>query len=92
MSDEASELLKKALGLPAGARAALASSLLESLDVTVDESAEEEWEQEIARRRLAATLLCGTRNGRNSNRSGPRRQRHWAWFGGADPKRRRFHG
>ena len=50
MRDETSELLKKALELPAGARAALASSLLESLDETVDESAEEEWEQEIARR------------------------------------------
>ena len=50
MIDETSELLKKALELPPGARAALAGSLLESLDDTVDELAEEEWNQEIARR------------------------------------------
>jgi len=45
-----SELLRKVLELPAEARAALASSLLESLDDKVDASAEEEWTQEIARR------------------------------------------
>ena len=50
MSPEISELLKKALGLPPEARAALADSLLESLDDTVDEGAEEEWNKEIARR------------------------------------------
>ena len=50
MTDEVSELLKKALTLPVEARAALAGSLLESLDETVDESAEEEWNKEIARR------------------------------------------
>lgn len=50
LSDEASELLKRALGLPAEARAALASSLLDSIDETVDGSVEEEWNQEIARR------------------------------------------
>jgi putative addiction module component (TIGR02574 family) len=50
MTAEVSELLKKALALPAEARAALAGSLLESLDDTVDASAEEEWSQEIARR------------------------------------------
>ncbi len=50
MSQEISELLKKALALPAEARAALAGSLLESLDDIVDESAEEEWNKEIARR------------------------------------------
>jgi putative addiction module component (TIGR02574 family) len=50
MTQEVSELLKKALALPAEARAALAGSLLESLDETVDASAEEEWNQEIARR------------------------------------------
>ncbi len=50
MSQQVSELLKKALTLPAEARAALAGSLLESLDDTVDESAEEEWNKEIARR------------------------------------------
>jgi putative addiction module component (TIGR02574 family) len=50
MTQEVSELLKKALALPPEARAALAVSLLESLDDTVDASAEEEWNQEIARR------------------------------------------
>jgi putative addiction module component (TIGR02574 family) len=50
MTQEVSELLKKALALPAEARAALAGSLLESLDDTVDASAEAEWSEEIARR------------------------------------------
>ncbi len=50
MSQDVSELLKKALALPAEARAALAGSLLESLDETLDTSAEEEWNKEIARR------------------------------------------
>jgi putative addiction module component (TIGR02574 family) len=50
MAEELSELLKKALALPAGARTALAGSLLESLDETVDAGAEEEWQKEIARR------------------------------------------
>jgi len=50
MTEEVSELLKKALALPPEVRAALASSLLESLDETVDASAEEAWSQEIARR------------------------------------------
>jgi putative addiction module component (TIGR02574 family) len=50
MSPDVSELLKKALALPAEARAALAGSLLDSLDDAVDVSAEEEWSNEIARR------------------------------------------
>ena len=50
MSPDVSELLKKALALPAEARAALAGSLLDSLDDTVDASAEEAWNREIARR------------------------------------------
>jgi len=50
MKQDVSELLRKVLELPAEARAALASSLLESLDDKVDASAEEEWKQEIARR------------------------------------------
>lgn len=50
MTQDVSELLKKALALPVEARAALAGSLLESLDETVDPSAEEEWNKEIARR------------------------------------------
>lgn len=48
MSPDLSDLLKKALELPVEARAALASSLLDSLDETVDASAEEEWNREIA--------------------------------------------
>jgi putative addiction module component (TIGR02574 family) len=50
MTQEVSELLKKALALPAEARAALAGSLLDSLDDTLDASAEEEWSREIAMR------------------------------------------
>jgi putative addiction module component (TIGR02574 family) len=50
MTQEVSELLKKALALPAEARAALAGSLLESLEDIMDAAAEEEWNQEIARR------------------------------------------
>jgi putative addiction module component (TIGR02574 family) len=50
MTQEVSDLLKKALELPAEARAALANSLLKSLDETVDPSAEEEWSREIANR------------------------------------------
>ncbi len=50
MTQEVTELLKKALSLPPEARAALAGSLLESLDETVDASAEAEWNEEIARR------------------------------------------
>jgi putative addiction module component (TIGR02574 family) len=50
MTQEVTELLKKALALPPEARAALAGSLLESLDDIVDGSAEEEWNKEIARR------------------------------------------
>ena len=50
MTQEVSELLKKALALPSEARAALAGSLLESLDETIDPSAEEQWSNEIARR------------------------------------------
>ncbi len=50
MTQEVTDLLKKALALPPEARAALAGSLLEGLDDTVDGSAEEEWNEEIARR------------------------------------------
>lgn len=50
MTEVVSELLKRALALPAEARAALAGSLLESLDETLDASAEEAWSNEIARR------------------------------------------
>jgi len=50
MTQEVSELLRKALALPAEARAALAGSLHDSLDDTLDASAEEEWSREIASR------------------------------------------
>ncbi len=50
MSSDATKLLEAALKLPPEARAALASSLLDSLDTTVDADAEAQWEQEIARR------------------------------------------
>jgi putative addiction module component (TIGR02574 family) len=51
MSPDVSELLKKALALPPEARAALASSLLESLDEEpADEGVEAAWDEEIKRR------------------------------------------
>ena len=50
MKNETSELLEKALKLPAEARAALAGSLIESLDETIDEDAEAAWADEIAQR------------------------------------------
>jgi putative addiction module component (TIGR02574 family) len=50
MTQQASELLQKALSLSEEERAELAGSLIESLDGTVDEAAEAAWNQEIARR------------------------------------------
>jgi putative addiction module component (TIGR02574 family) len=50
MTQDETEILRKALALPPEGRAALANSLLESLDETVDASAEEAWSREIARR------------------------------------------
>ncbi|HZL69002.1 MAG TPA: addiction module protein [Candidatus Limnocylindrales bacterium] len=50
MSEEATELLKRALTLPLKERAELASSLMESLDLTRDEDVEAAWQEEIARR------------------------------------------
>jgi len=56
MTQEVSELLKKALALPAEARAALAGSLLESLEDremdegSAEEGVEEAWAEEIKRR------------------------------------------
>ncbi|MDA1312273.1 MAG: addiction module protein [Acidobacteria bacterium] len=50
MASEVNKLLEEALRLPPEARAALASSLMESLDETVDEDAEAEWAKEIQRR------------------------------------------
>jgi len=50
MTQEAAELLKKALALPAEERANLASTLIDSLDATVDEHAEAAWQEEVRRR------------------------------------------
>jgi putative addiction module component (TIGR02574 family) len=50
MSQEASDLLKKALNLPVAERAELAGSLIESLDEADDESAQVAWDAEIIRR------------------------------------------
>lgn len=50
MTQQASELLQKALSLSEEERAELAGSLLERLDPTVDQAAEAAWNQEIARR------------------------------------------
>ena len=50
MKSDLSEILKEAMQLPPEARAALASSLLESLDDTLDADAESAWEAEIAKR------------------------------------------
>jgi putative addiction module component (TIGR02574 family) len=50
MTQQASELLQKALSLSEEERAELACSLIESLDATVDKSTQAAWNREIARR------------------------------------------
>lgn len=50
MTQQASELLQRALSLSEEERAELAGSLIESLDPAADEAAEAAWNQEIARR------------------------------------------
>ena len=50
MTQQASELLQKALSLSEEERAELAGSLIEGRDATVDEAAEAAWNEEIARR------------------------------------------
>lgn len=50
MTPDPSKLLEEALKLSPEARAALASSLLESLDEAVDEGAEAAWAEEIGKR------------------------------------------
>jgi putative addiction module component (TIGR02574 family) len=50
MKPDPSKLLEEALKLSPEARAALATSLLESLDDAVDEGAEAAWAEEIGRR------------------------------------------
>lgn len=49
MSPEVSDLLKRALALPADERAALANTLLDSLEAP-SQSVEEEWDNEVTRR------------------------------------------
>ncbi|MBV8053314.1 MAG: addiction module protein [Acidobacteriaceae bacterium] len=49
MSPEVSDLLKRALALPAEERAALANTLLDSLEAS-DPSVEAAWNEEVARR------------------------------------------
>ncbi len=46
---EVSDLLRRAMALPADERAALANTLFDSLEAT-DESVQEAWEREVARR------------------------------------------
>jgi putative addiction module component (TIGR02574 family) len=50
VTQEADELLKKALTLPPNDRATLAGSLIDSLDETDESSAQTAWNDEIARR------------------------------------------
>ncbi len=50
MTQQALDLLQKALSLSEEERADLACSLIESLDSTVDEGAEIAWSEEISRR------------------------------------------
>jgi putative addiction module component (TIGR02574 family) len=50
MSEDANEILKKALTLPVSERAELAGSLIESLDDPEDPSVEAAWDAEIIRR------------------------------------------
>lgn len=50
MTQDAHELLLKALTLPENERAELAGSLIASLDTTVDEDVDAAWQQEVARR------------------------------------------
>jgi putative addiction module component (TIGR02574 family) len=50
VTEQASNLLQKALSLSEEERADLACSLLNSLDPTVDEGAAGAWDKEIARR------------------------------------------
>ncbi len=50
MTQEAHELLQKALALPENERAELAGNLIASLDATVDQDADAAWQQEIVHR------------------------------------------
>jgi putative addiction module component (TIGR02574 family) len=49
MSAETSDLLRRALALPADERAALANTLLDSLE-SADRGVQEAWDEEVSRR------------------------------------------
>jgi putative addiction module component (TIGR02574 family) len=51
MTQEANELLEKALTLPEADRAELAGNLMASLDAAVDPDVDAAWQEEVARRR-----------------------------------------
>src|SRR5437870_13861838 len=50
MTQEAQELLQKALALPENERAELAGNLISSLDAIVDPEVDAAWQQEVVRR------------------------------------------
>jgi putative addiction module component (TIGR02574 family) len=50
MTQEARELLEKALALPDNERAELAGNLISSLDATVDPDVDAAWQAEVMRR------------------------------------------
>ena len=52
MSQEAHEILQKALLLPDNERAELAGNLIASLDEVTDEDSEAAWQEEVARRAI----------------------------------------
>src|SRR5260370_35215897 len=49
MTQEAHELLQKALALPENERVELAGNLISSLDVTIDQAVDAAWQQEVVR-------------------------------------------
>jgi putative addiction module component (TIGR02574 family) len=58
MTQEAQDLLQKALALPENERAELAGNLISSFDATVDQDVDAPWQQEVACR------LEGVRSGK----------------------------
>lgn len=50
MTQEARELLERALALPESERAELAGNLISSLDTTADEDVDAAWQEEVVRR------------------------------------------
>jgi len=50
MTQEAHELLQKALALPENERAELAGNLISSLDAAADQDVDAAWKQEVVRR------------------------------------------